>query len=681
MNNRQAPLKKGPKISLRVKTFIALLIVGVPALVITLLAAYFAGTGISRSSIGTRFQTVAEWMSDEIESNLSSEILEIRSLALTPTHRDVVADANKSYGSKHQKAILAKIMRVDVQWRADPAVSDTIRVYLSNPVSQYLHSILELRANKYAEIFVTDELGAIVGATGKTSDFYQADENWWVRAFNRGNGRNIVEGVEFDESTQVRSMTIAVPVRDPASNTVMGVLKVVMKAEYLFASVSALRIGESGYTGLATKDGELLATSAPARPARVTNTFWRAIVGEANGWTTADDEMGEENVLGFAVVGTRKIDGEVSLTGGKWHVFFYQNVHEAYARISAAVYKVFSLGLGLILVVSVLGFYATNWIVMPIRLLREEAQYIAQGDLGRRVEVHTNDEIELLAEEINIMSQRLKETHSNLEQKIEERTTELSEANKKLEAQREVLLKVNKQLMKASTLKSQFLADICDGLNNPVLNILRLAEVVTQQDAGGLDEAQRNYLSDILANAKHLHQLLNEVFTLAKATSGKMELTLSEFSVESVLREVQDTVRALASEKNIKFEFNIDDNVGAITGDVNLFKHIIFNLYTNAIKYNKINGKVLVAASRVDDSAEISVSDTGVGIRREDQERIFREFERVEDAQEPYYEGAGMGLTLAQRFVEMHGGEIRVKSEYGKGSKFIFTIPLTQRQG
>jgi signal transduction histidine kinase len=676
--NEQASARKGPKISLRVKIFLALLIVGIPPLTVTLLAAYFAGTDIRQYYVGTRFQNLAGWMSDEIRTKLTSEISEAKVLALAPTLLDAVADANQSYKGKSSQEALSGIMRIDNEWQSLPGINDTIRGYLANPVSRYLQDILKLQANKYTEIFVTDEQGALVGATGKTTDFYQADESWWTDSFNNGNGRNIAQGMTFDESTQMRSITIAAPVRDPASNTVMGVLKVVVKSDYLFHSVNTLRTEDGGYAGLMSVDGMLLATSAPDKPDRVAEDFWRKIIKENNGWTNTVDRKNEENVVGFAVVDTRNIDGEARLVGGKWHVFFYQGVHEAYARISVMASKLFALGLGLVLILSVLGFYATNWIVMPIRLLREEARYIAQGDLGRQVEVHTNDEIELLADEINIMSQKLKETHGNLEQKIEERTGELFEANKKLESQRGVLLKVNKQLMKASTLKSQFLADICDGLDNPVLNIISLAEAVSQKGTENLEHAQKNYLNDIVGNAKHLHQLINEVLTLAKATSGKIELNVSQFRVDQALHEVYETVRALASEKNIKFEFNIDDAVGDLNADSNLFRHIVFNLYTNAIKYNRINGKVMVNASLADNSVEISVADTGIGIRREDQERIFYEFERLENTQGPYYEGTGMGLALAQRFVEMHGGKIWVESEFGKGSKFIFRMPLAQ---
>jgi signal transduction histidine kinase len=277
-----------------------------------------------------------------------------------------------------------------------------------------------------------------------------------------------------------------------------------------------------------------------------------------------------------------------------------------------------------------------------------------------------------------MMSQKLKEVHSELEEKIEDRTSELSEANKRLEAQRSVLLKVNKQLMKASTLKSEFLADICDGLNNPVHNIITLAENVLNKGVDQLDEMQQAYLGDVLSNAKHLHQLISEVFTLARATSGKMELTVSTLDVEKALRDVQETVKALATEKNIQFEFAIDDTVGEFEADVNLFKHVVFNLYTNAIKYGRINGKVTIASAMVDDALEVSVTDTGIGIRPEDQERIFYEFEKIESAQTPYYEGSGMGLALAQRFVEMHGGKIWVESQHGKGSTFVFRIPMSQ---
>ncbi|GAB4330185.1 MAG: hypothetical protein Kow0099_00610 [Candidatus Abyssubacteria bacterium] len=671
-------LRKGPRISLRVKTFIALLLVGVPPMFIALLLAYLSGTGIHEYYTGTRFQSFAQWISREMKASIVSEIAEAKTLALTPTVLQAVSDANRTYEGKEQEAIVRQLEVLDEEWTSASKVSESMRSYLSNNVSRYLQSILKHRSDKYAEIIVTDEYGGLVGATGKTSDFYQGDEDWWKTSFHAGNGRDLVEGVGLDESTQVRSLTIAVPVRDPESNTVMGVLKMVVRADYLFRSVDLFRIDNTGFAGLTTSDGVLLATSAPSKPARVIENFWRPIVELTNGWKKAHDEKGEEHVIGFAGVDLGDINAEVRLTGSKWFVFFYQSISEGYARISALAWKVFSLGFVLVLGLSALGFYATNRIVMPIRLLREEAQYIAQGDLGRQVEVHTNDEIELLAEEINIMSAKLKETHANLEQRIEERTTELSEANKKLEAQREVLLKVNKQLMKASTLKSQFLADICDGLTNPVMNIIRLAEVVSKQPLS-LDASAKEYLGDILSNAKHLHQLINEVFTLAKATSGKIELNLTEFDVGEVLREVHETVRALASERNIRFEFSIDPGVGQITADMSLFRHIIFNLYTNAIKYNRINEKITVSATRVDDSLEIAVEDRGIGIRAEDQERIFHEFERVEDAQEPYFEGTGMGLALAQRFVEMHGGKIWVESEYGKGSRFVFRIPSSPR--
>lgn len=675
--SQRAPMKRRPKISLRVKIFIALLIVGVPPVLAALSTAYFAGKNIRASFIGIRFRSLSQWMSEGIESSISAEISEAKSLALTPTLLGAVADANESYEGKDPQKVLEEIMAIDEEWRTFPKINDRIRAYLSNPVSRYLQNILQLRAQKYAEIFVTDELGAIVGATGKTSDFYQADEQWWQTAFNRGNGRNLIQGIQFDESAQMHTITVAVPVRDPASNTVMGVLKVVLKTEYLLHSINTLRIEDSGYAGLVTKDRELLATSAPVRPSRVSNDFWHKIVGQGNGWGKAFDDMGEEHMLGFTMIQTDGIDGEVLLTGGKWYAFFYQDTREAYRLISDMAYKVFSLGLGLVLILSLVGFLATNRIVMPIRLLREEAQYIARGDLGRKVNIHTNDEIELLAEDINIMSEKLKETQADLEKKIEERTMELSEANKRLEAQRGVLLKINKQLMKASTLKSEFLADICDGLSNPVQNIIRLVEGVSEKAADQLDKVQREYLSDVLSNAKHLRQLISEVFTLARATSGKMTLNFSQFPVERLLREVQEAVRALASEKNIRFEFDVDSDIGDVTADENLFKHIVFNLYTNAIKYSRINGEIVVASSHTDDFVEVSVTDEGVGIRRDDQERIFYEFEKVADTQTPYFEGTGMGLALAQRFVEMHGGKIWVESEYGRGSKFIFRIPLS----
>jgi signal transduction histidine kinase len=677
--SQKAPKRRKPKISLRVKIFIAFIIVGFPPVSITLLSGFVIGMGLREASVGARFESMAVWLAEGIESSFSDEILEAHSLALAPILLDAVADANMSYAGRDQKEIEEEINAFDVEWRNAPKINEKIRGYLSTPVSKYLQSILDLRSDKYAEIFVTDEQGALVGSTGKTTDFYQADEEWWEKAFNRGNGRNIIQGVEFDESTQRETITVAVPVRDQASHTVVGVLKVVMKTEYLFRSINSLHVDEEGgYAALTNRKRDLLTTSAPEPPVRVPVNFWETIVSRGKGSAKALGEMDEEHIVGFAAVETDSIDGEVLLTGGKWYVYFYESSEGTYERIYSMTYLVLSLGLGLALFLSVLGYIAASRVVRPIRLLREEAQYIARGDLGRKIEVKSNDEIELLAEDINMMSEKLKEVHSELEERIEDRTSELSEANKRLEAQRGVLLKVNKQLMKASTLKSEFLADICDGLNNPVHNIISLAENVLNKGVDQLDEMQQAYLGDVLSNAKHLHQLISEVFTLARATSGKMELTVSTLDVEKALRDVQETVKALATEKNIQFEFAIDDTVGEFEADVNLFKHVVFNLYTNAIKYGRINGKVTIASAMVDDALEVSVTDTGIGIRPEDQERIFYEFEKIESAQTPYYEGSGMGLALAQRFVEMHGGKIWVESQHGKGSTFVFRIPMSQ---
>ena len=369
---RQPSQRKKAKISLRVKMFIALILVGVPPVSVALLSAYVKGREIRESNIGGRFENTALSLAEGIRASFSNEIAEAKSLALTPTLLDAVAGANESYGGKDQEAILAEIKAIDDDWRTAPKINEKIRSYLSNSVSRYLQNILELRADKYAEIFVTDEQGAIVGATGKTTDFYQADEIWWQKAFSGGNGRNIIKGVEFDESAQQQALMIAVPVRDPASRTVMGVLKVVMRTEYLFRFIDTFRVEEKGgYAGLTNRDRELLATSDPSKPDRLGSNFWETIGGEGTGWAKAANEMGRENVLGFAVIETSGVDGNVMLNGGQWFVFIHQDAAEAYARISETVYQVFALGFGLVLALSMLGLYATNRIVMPIRQLRE----------------------------------------------------------------------------------------------------------------------------------------------------------------------------------------------------------------------------------------------------------------------------------------------------------------------
>ena len=170
--------------------------------------------------------------------------------------------------------------------------------------------------------------------------------------------------------------------------------------------------------------------------------------------------------------------------------------------------------------------------------------------------------------------------------------------------------------------------------------------------------------------------LINDILDLSKVEAGRMELEVTTFFLPDAIENALLLVRERASRHGIKLDRTVDDRLGDFTGDERKVKQILVNLLTNAVKFTPEGGQVRVEARLGDGAAIVSVTDTGIGIAKEDQEAIFEEFRQAGGSYAHKREGTGLGLTLTKRFVEMHGGKIWVESEVDKGSAFTFTLPM-----
>jgi signal transduction histidine kinase len=235
----------------------------------------------------------------------------------------------------------------------------------------------------------------------------------------------------------------------------------------------------------------------------------------------------------------------------------------------------------------------------------------------------------------------------------------------------------SRQLEVASQHKSEFLANMSHELRTPLNAILGFSDVLLEQIFGTLNEKQEEYLQDILSAGRHLLSLINDILDLSKVEAGRMELELGTFALPEALDNGLTMIKERASLHGIQLSLNMDQGVGEITADERKVKQVVFNLLSNAIKFTPDGGQVAVAAHRVDGAIQIAVRDTGVGIAPEDQARIFEEFRQVGGGAAKA-EGTGLGLALARRFVELHGGRMWVESQVGAGSTFAFTLPMTQ---
>ncbi len=304
----------------------------------------------------------------------------------------------------------------------------------------------------------------------------------------------------------------------------------------------------------------------------------------------------------------------------------------------------------------------------PLVRLTESARELAKGNFSAalNIEVKSEDEVGILAAAFKEMSRNLKASYrkledysQTLEQKVAERTRELASTNM--------------QLQEASQAKSSFLANMSHELRTPLNSIIGFSEVLSEKTFGELNEKQAKYVNNIHVSGKHLLALINDILDLSKVEAGKIELKIEELSLKEIVEECYALVKSLASKKNIWLEIKIED-ILIINVDPVRFKQIMYNLLSNAIKFTPEGGRVDIGAKPVNEMVQISVHDTGIGIAKENYEKVFEEFKQIDSSYSKQYQGTGLGLPLTKKLVELHGGKIWLESELGKGSVFTFTI-------
>jgi len=243
------------------------------------------------------------------------------------------------------------------------------------------------------------------------------------------------------------------------------------------------------------------------------------------------------------------------------------------------------------------------------------------------------------------------------------------------------LREANVQLQEANRHKSVFLASMSHELRTPLNAILGFSELLLDATNGQFSPATRKrFLEQIHASGKHLLGLINDILDLSKIEAGQMELRLLKVEIGQVIKEVLNTVEPLAALKKMQVTV-AESTAGDITADPGKVKQMLLNLISNAVKFTPEGGQVTLKAIREADHVELSVADTGIGIAAADQERVFHEFQQVDSGVSRQQSGTGLGLTLTRRFANLHGGDVQVQSELGKGSVFTIKLPIEAKQG
>ena len=249
-------------------------------------------------------------------------------------------------------------------------------------------------------------------------------------------------------------------------------------------------------------------------------------------------------------------------------------------------------------------------------------------------------------------------------------------AREELHRRSEDVERQNRYVQAANRLKSEFLANMSHELRTPLNAIIGFAQLMHDAKVGPISDEHKEFLADILTSSRHLLLLINDVLDLSKVEAGKMEMKAEPVNLESIVLEVRAALQGMISPKRIRLQTAIDPSVTDIITDRRSLKQVLYNYLSNAVKFTGENGRVTLRATPEGDKAfRLEVEDTGIGIAAGDRDKLFVEFQQLDNSQSKKYPGTGLGLALTKRIVESQGGHVGVKSELGRGSTFFAVIP------
>lgn len=358
------------------------------------------------------------------------------------------------------------------------------------------------------------------------------------------------------------------------------------------------------------------------------------------------------------------------------HTLIVSNVEQGSIIVAQPIEQLFSLNQSIqIILFTVTGVFALTalwfWVAAFVTLTRPLVQLtdattnISKGDFGQRVKtsfVLFKDEITLLSENFNKMTEQLDESYSQLEDRVEQRTQELAVA-------RDEAIEANKS-------KTEFVSVVSHELKLPMTSIKGYSDLMLSGATGELNENQKSFLTTIRNNVNRMATLVSDLTDISRIESGNLRIEPRAVPVWDVVDEVINITRTQIEQKKQTVTIEISENLPKTFCDRNRFAQILTNLMSNANKYTPEGGKVEIHARYVDGMIEIKISDNGLGMSLEDQEKLFRKFFRSADEKAREAPGTGLGLSITKNLVELQGGKIWFESEFRKGTTFYFTLPI-----
>ena len=628
---------------------------------------YFWGFDLLRNTIGENQTKIAKLTTDAIERIINEEIADIELYISHSLRIEEVEKANATYEKRDRDSINQYFTQIDKEWALATENNPLIKEYLDTLASKRLRAIVGMDTG-ISEIFLTDKFGGLVASSGKTSDFYQADEKWWQEAFAGGQGKVSIQDIEFDESSKVLSLPIASPIRNHLGK-VIGVCKAVLDVNRLFEPLEAVRIGKTGHSSLLDGKGYVLFHEG-IKPLREKlfgeKDFKKLKDTKKDGWIVTQSflEPGVQQLISYALV-----EYPMLLQKGMyWRVCIAQEAKEVFLPLKRLMGQLLALILVLLAVLLVLAYIFSGIFVKPIKRLQEGVERIGDGDLDYQVKIKTGDEIEEFADSFNNMVGNLKKT-----------TTSINSLNKEIENREKVemaLVVAKREIAEAAEIKTKFASIASHEVRGALANVYESLKLVLDGLTGKLNDKQRHFLNMAKEELSRINRLTSDILDFQKFVSGKMKFNFQKNNINTAVKEIHKTIHSLAEQKGLYFKLNLKKDMPDSEFDKDKIIQVLVNLINNAVKFTKKGGITLSTASE-GNFIQVTVQDTGYGIKKEDLPELFKTFMQLKTTKE---KGTGLGLSICKEITDGHKGKIWAESDFGKGSAFHFILPVKERR-
>ncbi|MFA5239216.1 MAG: ATP-binding protein [Phycisphaerae bacterium] len=603
---------------------------------------------------------------DKIDRVIQGRVEQIETGVVNLPFKEVLTQSNEEFGRLDN--IQGYISQKDKEWTSVPKKEITafMQTLIDNELSEELRQKIEIKKyftaqygyNVFTEVFVTNKYGANVAQSQKTTDYYQADEQWWQEAARNG---TYLTDVEYDESSDIYSIAICRRI-DDENGKFIGVLKAVLNIKevinILKETATSARCKTEKYD-LFTKNGGVIYSTreklSGLSPRQLSDFHLEGekenysivvggITGESRKLITHAHSKGYKNYKGFG-----------------WILLVEQDVKEIFApavwltnRLLPAIGMIVLLSVAICIIIS-------RHITNPIVDLSAAALRIGQGDMNARMEVASNDEVGQLAVIFNKMVDNLKKS-----------TTSIDNLNQEI-AQRK---KVEKALENSNSELTNFVYVASHDLREPLRKISSFGQLLQDSLQGKLSGDELENLNFMIDGSDRMTLMINGLLTYSRANTK--DIMFEAVDLNEVVEQLKKLELGMLLEETGSV-IEVPQPLPKVYADPVQMEQLLQNLIANSIKYRKdgVTPRITINAKDVSgDKVRIEIQDNGIGIASEYRDEIFKMFKRLHSRQK--YDGCGIGLSVCKKIVEKHGGLIGVESEPGAGSTFWFTISLAK---